>query len=346
MATIADRARAAAAATADVTETPVQAPSETKVELPASTPPGSAQEYTFSDSELADFLSDEDNDGTVPAPEPSPDSFEEDASQVGEEPTETILPEGDTVDQSAQPAGDTVETTPPTGKEVPETPKPTATPPVQATEQTATPGTEQRTPQEPAPKTPEELRADFEAAQSSLLQSLEQTYALSEDDVNAMITEPETVLPKLLARVHTNVLANMAQGMVQQLPLMIHQVTQQQQAITEYNRAFYSKWEALRGHEDVVNRFSQLYQQLNPGATMEQAISEIGAQVMVALRKPIQGHPQPVPAAGTAVTQQKSVPPPPPPARPGGSAPPKQAPVSQDNIFMQMAEEMEADGDI
>ena len=345
---VADRVRAAqsgestpAAPAAEVVETP-----SGKKELPPSTPPGSAQEYEFSDSELNDFLSEDDgeDDTGIPAAETPPDEVEDDGL-TDEEPVETILPGSEEIDQGTPPAGEEAETTPPTEETTPPVQAAAPTPPVPPVEQQGQPeaGQQQEAPKQ---KTAEELQVEYDNARQVLEESLMQQYALSEDDASALITEPEVVFPRLMARLHTNVLASMAQGMAQQLPSMIQHLNQQQEAMNAYNTAFYSKWGELKGHEDVVNRFSQMYQQLNPQATMEQAIDEIGAQVMVALRKPIKGQPQPVPDGGQSQVTAPVTPPPPVPASVGGSAPPKPAPAGQGNIFSEMAEEFLADGDM
>jgi len=358
---VADRIRAAAgAATESQTAVSAANPAPAAQEIPLydtpeakptvetkSTPVGKAEEYEFSDSDLADLLDEEDDVVDEDSGLPPAEDHSAKTEEVGEQP---VVPDEDEAakakpDETLETATAPVEETPEAkaAREAAEAAAAAATPPEQTAEAPVVP--------EPAPqpgKTPEELQAEFTKTRDALVESLAaETYQITDDEATAMITDPEKVLPKLLAKVHTNVLASMAQGIATQVPEMIQQVNYMNQVRQEYDQAFYKQWPKLAEHRDTVERVSAVYQQLNPKATMKEAMQEIGAQAMVMLRIPIEGQPIAVPDAGAPVAGETppSTPPPAPAAVGGAGAPAKPAPATQGNIFSEMAEEWLEDGD-
>jgi hypothetical protein len=80
---------------------------------------------------------------------------------------------------------------------------------------------------------------------------------------------------------------------------MIELATRQAHARQKFNHAFYAAWPQLGKREYVPNVQNALrtYRQLNPTASMEQTIQEVGAMVSVQLRVAPPGMMQVAPAA-------------------------------------------------
>jgi len=166
----------------------------------------------------------------------------------------------------------------------------------------------------PAPVvTPEQLQ-EYKAKFS---EALEAHYAFDEEQATALQVEPEKVLPKLAARLHMEVLDNVMQHVYKALPNVIQSYTETSSRETKAQEEFYGAWPELKGHDQQVLQMGQMYRQMNPAATPQEAIQRIGEMTMVALGKK---------RAQAAAEQTPAAPPAPPyrPAAPGrvGTPPP------------------------
>jgi hypothetical protein len=174
----------------------------------------------------------------------------------------------------------------------------------------------EETPKQPLQQTDEQLAAaaaERQKARDTFVASLQDMYKLDEDTALKVMTEPETVLPQILANLHVTVLDAAVQGVMQQLPRAVQGVLESKQTVDAGKQAFFDKWPQLAAHEADVLRFGQVYRQLNPEASTEQFIEEVGAQVMVVKRIPFDAVAAPAKSAGAG-----SVPTAPPaPAVPG-----------------------------
>jgi hypothetical protein len=161
------------------------------------------------------------------------------------------------------------------------------------------------------------LRSEFAAR-------LEALYAVPEVEADELITAPAKALPRMAAQLHMNVLEAAVQGILMEVPAIVDRVFQARQRHSENERSFFEKWPKLVDpqHRPAVVRFMQVYRASNPTASKEQAIAEVGAMAMVALRIPPDIAPIPPPALVAAPMQQGFV-----PAAPGGSAARPTAPV-------------------
>lgn len=197
---------------------------------------------------------------------------------------------------------------------------------------------EQPPPQEPPKQdVPTQPSAEESAATRQKLGDTlaREVYGMSEDEVSLAMTEPDKVLPQLAAKVHMQVLDSAVSGIMANLPNMVNAVIKQNAAATEREDAFFQRWPSLKDHKDTVMKVIRVYREVNPGVGGEQAINDIGAQVSVMLKLPIDG----VPAAVAAPAAREVVRPPPPAAPGGGSgAAPSAVPVSG-NPFGLLAEE-------
>ena len=95
---------------------------------------------------------------------------------------------------------------------------------------------EPQTPTEPVvQRTPEEIEALRTKAQTELRQS----YELTSEEAEAMVSEPEKVLPSLAAKVHMQVYEQVMQGMVAQMPQMVKGLMDQDRQVRSHEEAFY-----------------------------------------------------------------------------------------------------------
>jgi len=199
---------------------------------------------------------------------------------------------------------------------------PTAVPPQQ--EAPSVPEQPAAQPATPGP-TREEMRAQAQA-------ELEKRYALSKEDADAMISEPETVLPKLASQMYLDIFDNVMRDVQMYLPHAVQQINSYSQTAQKDEADFFTTWPDLKGHTDEVMKIGQMYRRMYPQASKEQFIQEVGLQSMIRLKLPIQGQPGVQPAA----PPQRSAPYVPPQ---GGSAvaPPSAPPAP--NMFGDLMDE-------
>ncbi len=177
------------------------------------------------------------------------------------------------------------------------------------------------------PPTPEESAAKRQQLVGNLAKEV---YKLSDEDVELAISEPDKVLPQLAAKVHVEVLDAAVQGIMAHLPELVRGVISQTSAEREREGAFFDRWPSLKEHKTKVAQVANIFRQSNPGATLDQAIEEVGTLVSVMMKVPMEGVEAPKSADVAA--------PPPPPAMPGASTiTPRRS--TQKNAFETLADE-------
>jgi hypothetical protein len=113
---------------------------------------------------------------------------------------------------------------------------------------------------------------------------LEKYYALDADTAQALLTEPETVLPKLAARVHLEVTENVLRAVQGMFPGMIQQFQNTSKQESEAETAFYAKNADLRGVDpQKILQVGAMFRQVNPKASPDEAVVVIGSMVRAAL---------------------------------------------------------------
>jgi hypothetical protein len=198
--------------------------------------------------------------------------------------------------------------------------------PLQATSQVQTP---------PAQEAPSQPEVNWEESRNAARAELEKRYALSPEDADAMISEPEKVLPKLASQMYLDIYESVMSSMQALLPQAVHQVTYVSARNQKDESDFYGTWPALKNEQfqNDVLRIGKMYRQMNPQASKEQFIQEVGVQAMLALKLPLPNMAPPAPT-------QPQVPYSP----PRGSAVVPQAPrQSTGNQFTDLAMEWESD---
>jgi hypothetical protein len=196
------------------------------------------------------------------------------------------------------------------------------------------------TPEPPvtAPPAPEVPAYDYAAERGKAASELEKRYALSKEDADAMISEPETVLPKLASQMYLDIYEQVMRQMQGMLPQAVQHIQQATTAGQKDESDFYDQWGALAPHKDTVMRIGTVYRQMNPTAPKDQFIREVGLQSMIALRLPLEGTPG-MPPAPVAPTPPVVVAPPVPPQ--AGAVTPAAPSSRGGNIFADLADEWE-----
>ncbi len=170
----------------------------------------------------------------------------------------------------------------------------------------------------------------FKAAQESAKEELVEYYALTQEDADKFLTEPEAILPQIAANLHLSVMQSVMQGIRGQLGGWITAVNQENTRVEQEHSDVFEAYPALKDHKDAVDTMVETYRKMNPGATKEDVASKGGAMAIMALG--LQAAPAPV---ATAPAPVKSVPHKPAGSQGRGSNPP----AKSDNEFTSMAEE-------
>lgn len=161
---------------------------------------------------------------------------------------------------------------------------------------------------------------------------LEGMYALDEETSEQIQTEPELVLPKLMASMHMKMQQQLFAGLQAVLPHMLEQVNAGSVVEQKAQTTFYGEFPELKAHHDKVLEVGRLYRTLNPKATPEQAVKAIGLLTAQTLGIELKGGVQSASPAKPAVTA---------PARPirPGSAGAKPAVKQADNPFADLLDD-------
>lgn len=152
-------------------------------------------------------------------------------------------------------------------------------------------------PQAPAPAVPEPTPAqapapafEYDAWRTQHLSGLEKHYALDAETAQAMLTEPETVLPKLAAQVHFEVTENVLKAVHQMMPGLITQLSRNTEVETKAQNAFFEKNPDLKGVDQAkILQIGAMFRQVNPTADADTTIVTIGNMVRTALGLPAAG---------------------------------------------------------
>lgn len=192
--------------------------------------------------------------------------------------------------------GEDVPAVAPAAPPTPSTPEPSSppaveaapvTPPVQPLPPAETVAPAAASPDVPAAPSAPEVSFDQLRAQEQV--RLEQVYAIDEATSATLLTEPEKVLPRLAAQIHTAVLESAVQAIVAHLPSIMQAQTERATANTQAEQAFYSQWPGLNKPEykQTVWQAVAAYKTLNPSAPRDEVIRAAGLQAMLSLRLPL-----------------------------------------------------------
>ncbi len=238
---------------APIVETPAAA--ETLASEPAESPEVEVNEF----AELSDDFIADDNEGSEPEPAPAEEPAV--APVDGEKPAaEEAKPEA-----SAEP-GEVGKT---------EGEKPVVAEVV--TEPVVEPVVEAKPEVQPTPEA-------VAASQAEYVKQLETHFQVPQELVEELQTSPELALPKLQARMYSDIMASMQRAINKQIPAMIEQHAVGKASATAGEDAFYGAWPQLKEHGTEVSRIATMYRGMYPKATQEDFIRDVGGQAMMSLK--------------------------------------------------------------
>lgn len=137
-----------------------------------------------------------------------------------------------------------------------------------------------------APQTPEQIHQAYqEHRQQSIQRLAEQTFQLDEATVEALQTEPQRVIPFLMAQATMAAMEATTVAFSNMLPDAILRVTKQQRDYEQAEADFYTAWPMLKKpeFEAQLANAGALYRQLNPRASKEEFIKAVGGAVAASL---------------------------------------------------------------
>lgn len=226
--------------------------------------------------------------------EPSADETDstEPVSEEGEPEPEAKVEEPKEVAEPAAAEGEPTEEPKAEPKVEEPAPEPAAPPAAEAPVQQPEPA-EPAVPLAPV-LTAEQVQEAYATQREEAIERLaKEQYALAPETVEALT---ETLgedfvasIPKMLSRVFVDAVGSSMQRTLQILPQAIASVMESRTQSDKSEVAFYAKWPGLRGHHPKVVQFAQAYRAVNPSASEDDFIQDVGAQVSVAMRIPIEG---------------------------------------------------------
>lgn len=149
------------------------------------------------------------------------------------------------------------------------------------------------------------LRDNEQAAIDHIAQTM---FQLSREDVEALETNAVDVIPKLLARAVVRSQQMFLESMSRSVPAMMGRQVEALRRNAAGQNKFMARWPQLREHSELVNRLAITYRQMNPRASLDQMVEELGPIALMTAKLPLQppGQPQnpvaqPGPAAANGV---------------------------------------------
>jgi hypothetical protein len=189
--------------------------------------------------------------------------------------------------------------------------------------------------EQPVPQVSAEEAAAAQAKQRENAEGmLAEHYALPKELADGLDPEIAEYIPKLGARIFMDAVSHTLQQVQQMLPTAVNNIANARTHTDTLEDQFFEKWPALREHGEKVQQFGMAYRQVNPTATPEDFMNDVGAQVHVALRIPI---------AEAAAAQADPVEASPTKFVPAAKSSPRGAPAKQPGMFEQLDEDLFAD---
>lgn len=139
------------------------------------------------------------------------------------------------------------------------------------------------------PAQPKSLADAILQNESAIVDNLATTmFKLSPEDIEALNENAVEVIPKLMARSFVRSQHNMLTQMANTVPRMIEGYLKVTKRNEENAGKFYSRWTNIKReeHGPLVDKYAHNYRQLNPTATLETMIEDVGMMVMMAAKLP------------------------------------------------------------
>lgn len=129
---------------------------------------------------------------------------------------------------------------------------------------------------------------DYAAWEQGHLTSLATAYTLSDEDAAALNTEPEVVLPRILAKMHLDITRNIMSGVQGLIPDLMAQTqtaaTVEAQAKNEFMTVNHDLNDPA--YEEAILKVGAMFRQVNPTASKAESIQKIGELTRVSLGLP------------------------------------------------------------
>lgn len=134
---------------------------------------------------------------------------------------------------------------------------------------------------------PQQSIPQDQLVQNAINQLAGTAYAMSPQQVDQFISEPEKILPVMAAQLHVNLVQQMSQMIQQSLPQQVGDIINRQIAAQRIEGEFYGKYPGLRNSQfsKVVNDSIRLVKELNPQANRQQVMDLAASAAAQTLRQ-------------------------------------------------------------
>lgn len=233
-----------------------------------------------------------------------------------------------------------------------------ATPPVVATPQpvapVVTPQAQPVVAPEPAPAVQDPTvlaRENYQRFRSEAETALANAhYALQPEVLERFAQNDFSDIPKMMAKVYMDAYTAAIAHVNTHFPSMLESTSQVKSVEAKHEESFFAAWPQLnlKDHGEDIKRYGTVYRQMNPTATPEEFIRDVGAQVIVAKRIPYNQAAPIAPSNGNGIPPAPIAPAPaavsprpftPASGRSGGSPPTPAAKAK--NPFEQLSEDVD-----
>lgn len=151
--------------------------------------------------------------------------------------------------------------------------------------------TDEPEPEEEAEETSEPLTSEqIEEARNQYIDQMAEQFAVSDEEADMLRTEPEKVIPKMMARAMTQALEQSVQIMRNNLPQLVGTQLTQQSKAQEIESKFFGKYPELKDKKaiKVAEGAAKAYRQANPDATLEEVMDSVAFMTWKRLGLPME----------------------------------------------------------
>jgi hypothetical protein len=165
---------------------------------------------------------------------------------------------------------------------------------------------QQTPPQQFAPQQdPGEQAQRYNATREAAIPQIAARYQFTDEQKMALLTEPETVLPTMAARIMVDAYESAVGVLTQMLPGLIQSISRESNIVQSREEQFWKVNADLRDKpQDIIAQVAQTYLRVNPQVSAEKADREIGTLVrqLLGIAPPTPTAPQ-VPVANPLVAR-------------------------------------------
>lgn len=166
--------------------------------------------------------------------------------------------------------------------------------------------------EEEAEEKPEPLTSEqIEEARNQYIDQMAEQFTVSDEEADLLRTEPEKVIPKMMARAMTQALEQSVQIMRNNLPQLVGTQLTQQSKAQEIETKFFGKYPELKDKKAVkiAEGAAKAYRQSNPDASLEEVMDSVAFMTWKRLGLPMDKLAERMNDAGDEVFNKSSIPP-------------------------------------